>query len=342
MGKATPVFMDSFQYDVADVLKKWTAVTGTVPSAHVIGSAYGRVRGERGSGSSNATGDNRGYYRMLPGSYQTVVFGGWAYHAVVTNASNTFLFGGQGATVGIGLRHDTVGHVVAYRATTAITSGTSTLTVAAGWHFYEVKSFINGSTGTVDVYVDGTSYISLTGANTGTSAITSLGFNHANSAASYFTGLYICDATVSGHQDILGPQICFPRLPMEAGTTTDWTGNFGPNFANVNDTPPDGDTTFNQSSTANQIDLFKGSDLPGTGGISGIQHVIWARTDGSSHTIRPAQRIGSTTYHAMTAQAVTAGYTALLFPTAVSPVDGTSAFTASDINDSENGYELVS
>lgn len=340
MGKAIPVFMDSFQYEYANILGKWTAMVST-PGALSIG-AFGRVRGERAIMTTSSGGDNRGYYRTLPGSYQTVVFGGWAYHSVVPNAGNTFLYAGQGSTVGIGLRGDAAGHITAYRATTLITNATSTLTVSTGWHFYEVKSFINGSTGTIDVNVDGTSYISLTGANTGSSAVNSLGMNFQATTTAMFTGVYACDATGAGTADMLGPQICYPRFPVEAGTTTDWTGNFGPNYANVNDQVPDGDATFNHSSTTGHIDLFKGSDLPGTGGISGIQHVIWARTDGSSHTIRPAQRIGTTTYHAMTAQAVGGSYSALLFPTAVSPVDGSSLFTASVLNDSENGYELVS
>jgi len=339
MAKATPVFMDSFHYDYADILKKWTALSGQVMQNPGIGSLYGRVRGERGFGTTNAGGDMRGYYRTLPGSYQTVVFGGWYYHSATAPASNTFLAAGQGATVGIGIRGDGAGRIVIYRATSAV--ATSTLTISTGWHFYEVKAFINGTTGSYDVAVDGTSYLTGTGANTGTSAITSLIFNFPNSMLFSCTGLYLCDATVSGKQDMLGPQICYPRLPSEAGTTTDWAGNFGPNYSNVNDIPPDGDMTFNHSSTAGHIDTFGGSDLPGSGAISGIQHVIWARTDGSSHTIRPAQRISGTTYHAMTAQAVGATYSALLFPTAVSPVDGTSAFTDSVINDSENGYELV-
>jgi hypothetical protein len=130
---------------------------------------------------------------------------------------------------------------------------------------------------------------------------------------------------------------------VEAGNYAQWTPNFGANFTNVRDEArPDEDVTFNQSSTASQKDTFKGKDLPpSSGSVYAIQHVLRTRQDGgASRTVRPILRISSTDYNG-TSFATPGSYAYQLEPVSASPASS-SAFTLSEVNDMEHGYELVS
>jgi hypothetical protein len=112
------------------------------------------------------------------------------------------------------------------------------------------------------------------------------------------------------------------------------------NFANTNEPTFDGDNSFNQSSTPNQIDTFIFDNVP-TGTISAVQHVLMARQDGGAQRqIAPLQRrAGTDTPGATFNPAGT--YAALLNPQDVDPATS-SAWTVDNFNATEFGYKLIS
>lgn len=340
MAKAKPLFMDSFHYEIGDIFKKWTAATSSAASGLTVGTAYGRVMGQRSLYVPSSSGGSfRGVYRTISGStYDTVVWGSWAYVAGYTTASYGISGMCNTTTAVCGVMGDGSGHVGFCRAGATLVGSYSTGVMAAGWNWVEVKAYIHPSAGSYEIKVNGTSMVSGSGVNTGTGAASGFALYFQNQATAHCDA-FVADASGGTYTDFLGPQMVVPRYPNGAGNYSGWTPNFGNNTANVNGSVPDGDNSFNYASSANTKDSFTGTVLPGTGSVNGIQHNILARTDGSSHTIRPLMRISGSDYTG-TSQNVPATYGYLTEVTHLSPATS-SAWTYSEVNGMEQGYELV-
>jgi hypothetical protein len=215
------------------------------------------------------------------------------------------------------------------------------------WYHLEFKATIHNTTGVIQLKIDGTDWIASTGSlNTRgqTSNNYINGFTIGSSALvvpyTRWDDVYFLDTTGSAANDFIGPQKIITIFPNGAGNSSDWTGNYASNFANVNETGGDGDEIFNQSATAGDIDLFTFDDIP-PGTITAIQHTIMARQDsGAVRTFRPKIRIGGTNYNGTTVN-LPGSHLFLTEPVMLNPADS-AAWEASDINAAEFGYELVS
>jgi hypothetical protein len=241
------------------------------------------------------------------------------------------------------LRADGTGHLVVTRAGTTLATSTNAMSLAT-WYYIEFKALVNSSTGTYEVRVDGTAtnwIPAATGANTGTGNIGRI-YLEGGAAKMYFDDLYIAD-TNAPNNDFLGPCKVSALRAAAPGNYAQWTGNGGVNFANVNDLPlPDGDTTFNQSATANQIDSHVFEDLPASAGsVFAIQHCIYSKQDaGAQRTITAFQRSGGTDYASANTKNTTASYAYYLDVKNVNPADA-AAWDVADINGAEFGVKIT-
>lgn len=212
------------------------------------------------------------------------------------------------------------------------------------WNYIEVKFKVASTGGTFEVRVNETVWVTYSGntQNTGNANAASFQFK-GRFAQNAFMDIYICDSNGSSNNSYLGDCRVDTVRPTGAGTYAQLTpqGNAN-NYANVNETTPDNDTTYNVSGTAGAQDSFVFGALTSiTGSIFGVQANIDAdKDDAGARTVAATTRVGSTDYAGST-QSVSTTYHVYTQIWEQNP--NTSAiWTASAINASEFGYKVVS
>lgn len=343
------LFCDSFShYQLADASMKWSTLAMNAPN---ILPAYGLRPGAMALlAAGNA---NQLWSRTIPNTV-TFIAGGWFRTGSVGNAGIIFA-GTQSGTEHVSVRYTNTGAITFTRAGTVLATSTNVISVNT-WYHIEVKCTIGDTgdspSGRYEVRVNGTAtgWIPDSGAGQDTRngasqlinefRIYTRGANDSSGGNHRFSDVYICDASGSVANDFLGPLRIAVLRPDGPGNHQDFVGNHADRFVNVSDFVMDGDTTFNQSDTPGDIDTFPLTTLP-AGTVHAVQHVITARQDsGSGRQIRPITRIGSTD-HQGTTVSTGASHQMFLEPRSVSPATS-SAWTASEINGAEFGYERVS
>jgi uncharacterized protein YbaA (DUF1428 family) len=340
------IFADGFDhYESADILRKWTNISGWTPTFGAIspGVYTGWARPPGGQGL-RFTNTNQCIGRQLATPIATFISGFYVYIEGAGASGPIAMFRDNG-TEQVSVRLDASGHVLFSRNGTTLATSTSVMLLNT-WYHVEVKSTIHPSTGTYEVRVNGsaTGWIpATTGANTRASANSQITEFYLGATGAGITGrfddFYILDTTGSVANDFVGPQKIITIFPNAAGNYSQWTGNYAANFANVNELTADADSTVNQSSTVNQIDSFAFDDVP-AGTITAIQHAIQARQDaGAARSIAAFQRSGSTDYVGTT-QALAGSHVFLLDPKSTNP-DTSAQWSASGLNAAEFGYKLI-
>lgn len=218
----------------------------------------------------------------LPGTFSSNIIGFW-----------------EGANSGVNIRTNTSGTIAAYRGTTLL--GTSTNSLGSGqWYYIELKVFTNDSTGTVEVKVNGSTWLNLTSQDTqpGSNAYHDAVRIGQTNATSRFDDMYVLDGSGSANNDFLGNRKVVALDPDGAGAATDWTPSAGSNYQNVDDGDEvDEDTTYNETSSDADDDLYTYDNLPGvTASVDGIQMTTETRVTAGSMDLSNLIRTGSTIY----------------------------------------------
>ena len=351
------VFADGFDhYASADILKKWTGLgNNLIYSSISVRPEWSRPPGGMGLLMAD-TNSARGIYKTFSSPHASFVCGFSVYFSgtVPGGTVNALLAlmdsaSGVAGTYQLALRVDAGGHLVVGTGSngTGTTIATSSNVFSANtWYHIEVKATIHNTTGAVEVRVNGTSTGWIT-AQTGKNTRGQSSNNYmdvvelmtAQGSSTYHDDFYFL-SSASPNNDFLGPIKIVTAFPSGAGNSAQWVGNFASNFTNVQELAGDGDSTFNQSATANQVDLFTFDDMP-AGTIMAVQDVMMARQDaGVPRTVRTKFRSGSTDYSG-TSFAMAGSYQFHCDPRDVDPATG-SAYVVADFAAQERGYELVS
>jgi len=160
------LFSDGFE---TGDLSQWTTNAGmTAETAHAHTGAYGA--------EESSTGTTTYAYKTLPGSYTELWATTWVY--VVSRSTSANLIGFRGSNGGsiINLYLSQTGKLALRNNVGGVTT-TSTTGIATGsWHQVVLHTLINGSSGAVDVTLDGVAVpgLSLTTQDLGLNPITSL------------------------------------------------------------------------------------------------------------------------------------------------------------------------
>ena len=235
--------------------------------------------------------------------------------------------------------------LTALRGTTVLATTTATFP-ANSWLYVELKVLVHASAGTYEVHVDGTSVLSATGVQTsnGGTAVwdrARLGSVWTGALLMHFDDFYVCDGSTAARNDFLGPQkVESVRMVPGNGTYHAWTPSVGTDHgANVDETAPDGDTTYNAASAAAK-DSYLHSALTLTGAINGVQvNPYWRKTDTGACTARTLIRASSADYPGATQSPLT---TYSVMPDVVEKNPATTAdWTASAFNAAEFGAERL-
>lgn len=223
--------------------------------------------------------------------------------------------------------------------------GTGTIAIVPNvWTYLEFKVTISDTVGVFVTRVNGVVDINLSNQDTrnaGTSASAYLIQIMQTSGSTITTDIddmYINDGSGGVDDDFWGDGRVVEKSVDGAGNYAQFTPSTGSNWQNVDDATPDSDTTYNESSTLNQIDSMTTAALGVTGTIKGVEVLISARkTDAGVGEIAPHWRIANTDY-AGTSKALSVDYTYVSQTYRVSP-NTSSAWTVSELDGAELGYK---
>lgn len=349
-------YIDNFaSYEYADVGRYWLAVGPALSGLTDIQPKYARPPGGGALYIVGGAGAIAGLYRPMPvAAAATVVVHMAILFPSIPSGSQPFFYlmdgGAAGANEQVHLGITSVGKLTISRGSTVLATSTNALSPNV-WYTLEAKITINNTTGAYEVRVDGTSVNwipAATGANTrgSTPANNSAdGYVFASNAVAFIyqlTDFLIANTAQSTITDFIGPGRLVAVYPSGAGTHADWTPNFGTNYACVSEKQGDGDNSFNQSSTPNQIDSFAMDDVPVGATVKLFQVNHLARKDaGAARTFATLVRAGGGAESLGTTFTLASSYLAYSDVFEVDP-NTTVAWTAAGLNASEVGYKEIS
>ncbi|MGH8520136.1 MAG: hypothetical protein ACREU9_01560 [Gammaproteobacteria bacterium] len=238
---------------------------------------------------------------------------------------------------------------LAVRRAGSVTLGTTTFGVSAGSTYYiEWKIVISDTVGTVDVVVDGSNKLSLTGQDTrnagnATANVVRLGLTSAAGTIDY-DDVYICDGTGSApNNTFLGDSRVDYVAPTGAGTTTQLTRggtDSGANWSQVDEAAPNDDTDYNEHATVGNKDTYAFADITHTPTtIFGIQVLAHAKKDDAgAKSIATVTR--STSDFDGATQALSTSYLYYSDIRAVDP-NTSAAWTKVNLNAAEHGAKVA-
>ena len=335
----TLLFMDSWDhYDDADLPNKWTVVGGTPEVNAGIG---------RNGTSGLLIAGSETIAKTYPGGNLTDVVVGVAFKAVGTllGGAYTIIALLDSTTVQVDIRIDAgTGQLQLTRNGTLLATSVDSIN-ADVFYYIEFKANI-ANAGSAEVRVNEVAWITFSGDTQSTANAFTTGMRLGRGAgginASYYDDLYIISNAGPPNNDYLGDIRVEAVLPDGAGNSTEWTPSAGANWQNVDDNPPDSDTSYNSSATASQQDTFSMADLVSTSGtIKGIQTLIYARKDDAgARTIRRVTRSGATDYYGSNESISAETYTYFIDIQETDPNTG-AAWTIPNFNSSEAGVDLV-
>lgn len=333
-------FIDSFDhYVTADGgLKGYTyAATGVTAAIGRNGTAGVR------SGNTNFPCD-----LVLPGADFNPIIVGFAYRASSLSLASLVQFAHSG-TMHIHIDLTSTGFLQVRRGQNGTVLGTGTFQFTAGVYAYvEAKVNIHGSTGSVEVKVNGATDINITGANTqngGTAAVNTLRLFYSGTAVGTtmdIDDLYVCDTAGSVNNDFLGDVRVEALLPNGNGNSSQLVGsdsNSTDNYLLVDEAAPNGDTDYVESSTVSDKDTYAFGNLTSTSGtVLGVQVLPYARkTDAGTRSIKSVARLSGTEEDSAD-KTLSTSYAYLKDIRETKP--GGGAWSISDVNSAEFGVKV--
>jgi hypothetical protein len=344
-------FVDGFDhYATAHLLAKWSAKGG----APAIVSTPVRT----GVGALRCQTTEWVELECAGGSQATVIVGFGFYLSALpaTRAAIAVLGdGGTGATTTqVALQVNADGTLTVARndadtvgiATTAagVALGSSTAALSAlTWYHGAIKVTFHGSTGTVEVRIDGAPWVTVTGADTVYTANASadrvaLG---AVGMTAYFDDAFQADGAAGSVTDFPGRVSVHSKIASAGdGASAEFVPASGTdNGAMVDDATPDDDSTYNAATAAGEVDTYAFGALGVTGTVVGVQVCNYARkTDVDPCDVRAVARVDGVEYFGDVV-AAPEDYAVLRQVFEENP-DTSAAWTVTEVDASEFGLEF--
>jgi len=219
-------------------------------------------------------------------------------------------------TQGFNVLLNSDGKLSARRGTTTLATTAAAQVVLNTWVYIEMKVSV-AEAGSYDIRVNGVSVLSNGSVDTRAGTTNNYGnrvrlYGPVGGAGSghFYDDFYVCDATGSVNNDFLGDRRVVTIFPNADTADEDFALSAGSDsFALLDDNGLDDDTTYVESATVTDRDLFDFENVGALANINGIQHSVIARktdvdnfeldlvTKSSSTTdVAASQTVGSTSY----------------------------------------------
>lgn len=241
--------------------------------------------------------------------------------------------------------------VITYSRDTNNALGSTSLGLAyQTWYDIQLKVYFHGTLGTVDLLVNGDSWLALTNQNTGSGYTTNcvnIGDRAAQTSGggSNWADFVLWDTTGSYNNSWpIGDVRVECIRPNAAGSSTAWTRggtDSGANWSQLDETTYNSDTDYVYSATAAQKDTYNFTSLTSASAdVYAVQYNGVIRKDAAgSRSICPIWRPASTDYEGATF-AVGDSYTIAREIKETSPETST-AWTVSEVNGAQFGIKMV-
>jgi len=333
------LFMDGFDhYATADLALKWNTVNGT-PTINAAGG--------RNSGGGVEFNASEYLEKTVSGTPATLIVAG-AFKASSLSVSQDIIRFMDSTSTQVKIRIRTDGKVEAFRDTTSLGVSAAVVFTAGAFAHLDCKVTINDTTGSVLVKSGGVTHLNLTSQDTKTTTnayVTSVRVGGDGTNTVTCDDLYILDTTGAAPQnDQLGDCRIDVSRPTAEGTYSAFTPSAGTdNSANVDDTSPDGDGTYNSSGAVGDRDSFGMGAMTDVGGatIYGVQANVIARKDASgTRKVRAFTRPVGTNYFG-SSQSLSTSYLDYREIWQTNP-ETSSPWAEAEVNASQFGYEVAS
>lgn len=254
--------------------------------------SWGIIQTGRIDGNSFELGYATGFKWKLPQISTATTWVNWADYwptipSATTNSRMMQVYDADGVILWSIVRNGTTQLIEVWRGTTTKLGESTTQVSTTSWVDIGAEVFVNDTTGTVKLWVNGALELNLTSQDTkpgtGTTVTYVALLNSAVQIADHRIDDFIFGDD-SGADLTAYPGICHIEklLPDGDGATTDWTPSAGSNWQNVDETPTDNDTTYNSSSTATDKDLYTFASMTGTASnVYAVQTFIRVRKEGA-------------------------------------------------------------
>lgn len=303
-------FIDGYDaYANTDLGKKWTIIS----NANLVAD---KVR----TGSNSLSRIGSSFYATWTDSSTTVYANAILGTAILINSLPSSVtsfanFTGNTGAIQTSLYINTEGRFILQRGggLPGVTSGGTILATSSKvltpntWYYLEWRVVSNTTTGISEIRINGdnTGWIYVSSVNTqnitgaGNNRIT--GFSIGGPAATYYDDTYYISENGSGITTFRGDCAVRASRPDADGNQTDFTPLTGvDNYAMVDETYQDGDTTYNSSATSGDIDLygFQATGFSSAANVHGVQVLnVVRKTDAGVCTVRPKIRSGGSNYN---------------------------------------------
>jgi hypothetical protein len=220
------------------------------------------------------------------------------------------------------------------------------------WEYIEFKFVLGGGTsGSLEIRVNGITILNDTGVDTQTSSGTDIGTIVVIGGQGSTTDVnenrllddwYVCDTTGTDNNDFLGPLKVETLLPSAAGDSSDFTPLASTNVSQVDEVVVDDASSYNGSSTVGHLDLFNMDDLTDIDGtIFGVQlDLNSAATDATVMDLIPTVKHSTTEGAGSAIKVVDNTIYATYYGIFEENPNGSTAWTATTINAFQCGYEV--
>lgn len=320
-----------------DVADEFSSV---VDSSRVLLGAYGRnstnglrLNGQGGLNSPSATVN-------LGGQFATVIRC-FAFHPVTAATGKAVVGFDDNGTMQAQITMDADG-------TCHLTGTATTFTLPDfAYRHWQVKCTISNTVGAWQVKIDNVTVLNVTGIDTQQTTnayCTQMRFGGgANVGAVFDYDDDICmDTSGTSFNDFLGDKRVVEQLPTGDSATMQFTPSAGTSgFAMVDETTPDGDTTYLDDATIGHIARFTFPSLPVSTGTVACADVVWygRKTDAGTRTVKGnVKSSASTATGADSAMPTSFAYATGHFET---DPNGGGAWTVASVNAAEFGVEVV-
>lgn len=241
-------------------------------------------------------------------------------------------------------RGDTSGTLIASSAVNSY--------IPSAWNYIEVFATIHPTAGVVIIHMNGQEILNVSGLNTRATANTSFSViqfsgspGGGNTPGVTIDDFYICDTTVGPglipFNTFVGDVRVVTVNVVGNGTSSQWTPLSGTNWQMVDEVHNDGDTTYNSTATAGNIDLFNMHALTGTiSNVLAVQVIGSYRKDDASTREVQQQLVSGATQVEGAIYSIPGSY---IYATDLYVLDpDTSAnWTISAVNALQVGYKLT-
>jgi hypothetical protein len=199
------------------------------------------------------------------------------------------------------LRLEVTGVLSLVRGTTVL-AATSQVFLANIQNHFEMKVFINGTTGTFELRLNGntTPILTFTGNTQSTSNafMNAIALENSGSGKVWFSDIHIWDAGGATHNTFLGNKRIYTQAPISDGGTNQFSTSPGQaasnHYLNVDEMPPNADTDYNFDNTVNHRESYGFAALPA--GVQGITTIVaWSKIridDAGPHTYQVGTKSG--------------------------------------------------